>query len=225
MNSANNSGGGAIKTLNPQSSLVFTNCTFAYNSAYGNATGGAIDLSYADVTVVNTIVYGNSQQYGVGINVGQGATAQIDYSDLDMPSSATGNNNLAYVNPQFVNIGQADFHLQSGSPCIDTGNDVGLPYVGSAPDMGCYEYGAVSIESFTDRFSVFPNPTTEFITIKPKENSLFNMRIYDVNGKLMMKKNEINTIETFLVSNLKSGIYLLVVDTKGNSYSQKIMIK
>jgi hypothetical protein len=33
-----------------------------------------------------------------------------------------------------------DVHLQLGSPCIDAGIDVGLPYLGSAPDMGAFEF-------------------------------------------------------------------------------------
>ncbi len=37
-------------------------------------------------------------------------------------------------------IGNGNYHLQSGSPCIDTGLDIGLPYHGSAPDMGAFEY-------------------------------------------------------------------------------------
>ena len=34
--------------------------------------------------------------------------------------------------------------LRAGSPLIDKGTDVGLPYVGAAPDLGADEYGAVS---------------------------------------------------------------------------------
>jgi hypothetical protein len=34
--------------------------------------------------------------------------------------------------------------LKAGSPLIDKGKDVGLPFVGSAPDLGAYEYGATS---------------------------------------------------------------------------------
>lgn len=33
--------------------------------------------------------------------------------------------------------------LKAGSPLIDKGKDVMLPFVGSAPDLGAYEYGAV----------------------------------------------------------------------------------
>lgn len=32
--------------------------------------------------------------------------------------------------------------LKAGSPLIDQGADVGLPFVGKAPDLGAYEYGA-----------------------------------------------------------------------------------
>ena len=35
-------------------------------------------------------------------------------------------------------------HLAAGSPMIDKGTNVGLPYVGSAPDLGAYEYGATT---------------------------------------------------------------------------------
>jgi hypothetical protein len=35
-------------------------------------------------------------------------------------------------------------HLAAGSPLIDKGKDVGLTFVGTAPDLGAYEYGAVT---------------------------------------------------------------------------------
>ena len=44
------------------------------------------------------------------------------------------------VDPQFVDPTGPDVHLQPGSPCIDAGVDVGLPYLGLAPDMGAFEF-------------------------------------------------------------------------------------
>ena len=35
-------------------------------------------------------------------------------------------------------------HLKAGSPLIDKGTNVGLPYVGTAPDLGAYEFGATT---------------------------------------------------------------------------------
>ncbi|MBP5738995.1 MAG: alpha-galactosidase, partial [Abditibacteriota bacterium] len=44
-------------------------------------------------------------------------------------------------NPKFVNAAAGDFRLSSDSVAINKGTDVGYPYIGSAPDMGAYEFG------------------------------------------------------------------------------------
>ncbi len=47
-------------------------------------------------------------------------------------------------NPQFVDPGAGNFFLSQGSPGIDGGANVGLPYTGSAPDIGAYESGVLA---------------------------------------------------------------------------------
>jgi hypothetical protein len=70
------------------------------------------------------------------------------YKGLDEFKKATGlEKDSIAVDPQFVNAG-SDFHLTSSSPCKDAGTDVTLTKdfdgnmvpLGSAPDMGVYEY-------------------------------------------------------------------------------------
>ena len=62
--------------------------------------------------------------------------------------AATGNDaNSRSVDPCFVNIADDNFELQLGSVCIDSGIDMGLPYAGSAPDMGAFESGAIVVSS------------------------------------------------------------------------------
>ena len=46
----------------------------------------------------------------------------------------------APADPAFTNPGANDWTLQVGSPAINVGVDVGLPYCGAAPDCGAYEY-------------------------------------------------------------------------------------
>jgi hypothetical protein len=43
------------------------------------------------------------------------------------------------VDPLFANMTAGDVRLKSGSPVINLGTDVGLPFCGSAPDLGAIE--------------------------------------------------------------------------------------
>ncbi|HWD90598.1 MAG TPA: choice-of-anchor Q domain-containing protein [Mucilaginibacter sp.] len=51
---------------------------------------------------------------------------------------------VAAVNPVFTNPASGTYTLQSTSPAIDAGVNVGLPFSGKAPDIGAYEYVAAS---------------------------------------------------------------------------------
>jgi len=62
------------------------------------------------------------------------------YTAEEINSGAFQTGNVS-VDPQFVDLTVPDVHLSPGSPCIDAGVDVGLPYLGSAPDMGAFEFG------------------------------------------------------------------------------------
>ncbi|HNN71397.1 MAG TPA: hypothetical protein PKG89_09160 [Ferruginibacter sp.] len=54
------------------------------------------------------------------------------------PGNYTYGNNIS-ANPLFVSL--IDFLLQPASPCVNAGVNVGLPYIGPAPDIGYTEYG------------------------------------------------------------------------------------
>jgi parallel beta-helix repeat protein len=120
------------------------NNTYVYNNTvYGNA-GAAINISAADNTVMtNNLLFGN-------------LTAILDN---DNNPTTTGSNNLCdsggvgcslISDPLFANVSMSDFHLQAGSPAIDSGFNLagivpadfdGVPRPqGSAYDVGAYEY-------------------------------------------------------------------------------------
>lgn len=64
------------------------------------------------------------------------STQQSSCGQLCDPTDTTG------TDPLLVNAAAGDYHLVAGSPAIDKGVDVGLPFSGAAPDLGAVEQGA-----------------------------------------------------------------------------------
>ena len=125
-------GGGAIGgTLN--------NCTITGNSA--SSYGGGVDGWPMNIN--NCIVYYNTAPSGS--NFGLGALNHC--CTVPMPPSSVGD---VTNEPAFVNVTGGDFHLQSSSPCINSGNNAyvvltndldGNPRIkGGTVDIGAYEY-------------------------------------------------------------------------------------
>ena len=134
-NLADSIGGGAC-----QSALV--NCTVVSNAASGPSVqpaGGGVFGGSA----TNCIIYYNSALKDPNLS----GSASVNYC-CTMPS-ASGLGNITNE-PLFVNLTGEDLHLQSNSPCINSGNNVyatsttdldGNPrIVGGTVDMGAYEY-------------------------------------------------------------------------------------
>ena len=95
--------------------------------------------------------------------------------------------NLSIDDPEFRSIDpdSADFlRLSESSPAIDSGADVGLPYSGSAPDLGAYEFGQDSSTGIST-----PRTTLDGETILPGKKatkdpeSLFETEHAGFNGE------------------------------------------
>jgi MYXO-CTERM domain-containing protein len=93
------------------------------NIAFGgtllsNNTGSGVDSAY------------NTWDTSLGVTVTAADFQSVVITGLDGPRQADG------TLPDIPN-----FHLAAGSKLIDKGTNVGLPYAGSAPDLGCFETG------------------------------------------------------------------------------------
>ncbi|MFA5131698.1 MAG: hypothetical protein WC467_04825, partial [Patescibacteria group bacterium] len=97
------------------------------NNIIENFESAAITASNAaninGLNISNNIMFGNGNNNNPLFTVGN-------------PLNYTTQNNLK-VDPLFIS---SDFHLQATSPAINAGINVGLPYNGSAPDIGAFEY-------------------------------------------------------------------------------------
>ena len=129
------SGATAIQVQNSPSTSIINN-TFVSNDIAINTN--------SDILISNNIFFDNATPISSTLTLGQ-----LSYNDF---SPAGSNSNLAAnllthslpntssqdSNPLFVNQA-SDFHLQSGSPCIGTGNPTYPNTVGSTiSDMGAY---------------------------------------------------------------------------------------
>jgi hypothetical protein len=111
-NAAGYNGGG----LNNQgTNVVVVNCTFYGNTATSYAGG---IFNNGSMTVIDSILWANLL-HGDLNQINNFGSLSVSYSDIQGGWTGTGNINS---NPLFVNAAANDYHLLSGSPCIDAGN-------------------------------------------------------------------------------------------------------
>ncbi|MHB9035535.1 MAG: carboxypeptidase regulatory-like domain-containing protein [Armatimonadota bacterium] len=116
-----------------------------YNNTIVNASQWGFEsvTGNAPVEFTNNIIYAGTVTGGIYSDNTQFVHSyNILYGNFTYPyggyAGGQGSNNLE-VNPLFVDTAGGDYHLQAGSPAIDSGVFVGLSYQGSAPDRGAFE--------------------------------------------------------------------------------------
>jgi aminopeptidase N len=72
-------------------------------------------------------------------------------------------------------------------------------------------------------FDIYPNPASDYVLIKPRENKTVNqIKIYSAEGKMIAKYKHLNKIN---IRNFSKGIYLLYIYSGHNIYRHKLLIK
>ncbi len=116
--------------------VVLVNCTIADNSASEGAGGvhcQEVAPRQALPLVMNSIVWGNGLAFSGRLR------PEVSYSNIEDPSFSGLGGNIS-TPPMFVDAASGDYHLKSGSPCIDAGNPdpVYNDEDGSRCDMGAF---------------------------------------------------------------------------------------
>jgi hypothetical protein len=117
---------------------IFYESAFNCSDGYAENDGAGTEAIYAPITIDYNCYYQSGEKQVIrwrgGASKGGG-----DYlmSDLKAYREKTGKDfHSIFADPK-VNSNNT---LQSGSPAIDAGLDVGYPYCGKAPDMGAFEF-------------------------------------------------------------------------------------
>lgn len=126
---------------------------------------------------------------------------------------------------------------KKGSDLIDAGIDVGLPYNGSAPDVGVYEYDpatGMSINTIDNDFEVYPNPSdTGIFNVKWAKNvstEKIDVDVFDMEGKIIAQNQFDNLLSNgqqlckIDLSEKKSGMYILRLSNRLRCQSYKLVL-
>jgi hypothetical protein len=152
-----------------------------------------------------------------GITVNSSDFLSLDETLLTAPRQADGS------------LPKNDFlKLKAGSDIIDAGANIGFPYKGTAPDLGCFEFeSTLGLQEFNANQGIFnyPNPFSKETTVvfNINETSIITISLYNLAGAKVLdipekiySKGE-NTI-TLQRDGLSSGNYILVI--KGDNFER-----
>jgi hypothetical protein len=224
---------------NNKGSMTLYNCT-----AYNNGTNYKINSSLASgktLTVINCVSAGTGSVslLSTAVQATDRWMSPFSVSDTDClsidPSGAYGARNSDGSLPEITFM-----HLASTSDLVNAGTDVGITYVGSKPDLGCFEssYGDLTAEtpvttSIEDiSFTNYPNPSSASTTISfhlPKAEFVV-ISIYNLQGSLVRNITSqkyaagVHTI-TFDKNSLSPGIYTCKMGVHKKTYVQKMVVE
>ena len=124
-------GGGVLAGGNS----VIESCTIVGNQLVsGSPHGGGV---WGAASMINTIVRDNTQPQLESLE-------SVTYSDVGGGFPGLGNFDL---DPLFVLPASGDYHLNFGSPCIDTGDPLRLDPDGSRSDVGAFAFATLYTRS------------------------------------------------------------------------------
>jgi uncharacterized protein (DUF1501 family) len=99
-----------------------------------------------------------------------------------------------------------------------------------AINSSCFTDKLLSVNEFKNTYEVivYPNPTSELITINaPNNNDISSVSIYSIDGKFIGKyRNPLSGSQLSInVENLSTGFYNLKIETANGNFSKKVIIR
>jgi len=156
------------------------------------------------------------------INLGNGSVL-FDFDDINLP------NNLQDF---YSSIGNLVFRVKSNQVLLPGAsvsnyatiklNDISSIQTNSAT---IHKPNILGIPDLNSEFSIYPNPTADFINIIDKSSQINRIQIFDIEGKKIQESSISKSKSQIQVSHLRAGIYLIkLFSINGEIYNQKLII-
>ncbi len=133
-------------------------------------------------------------------------------SDLILPTPMFEDDDMMYFNHMFTKMKGYD----------ENGGQWALAFT---YDLYYSDFIPTGIEQTEQsKLSIAPNPAQDYFTVKLENNQLFDINIYDSEGRLIKSQKASNNMRKIDIKDLKSGIYFIqITDANNRVYSSKLI--
>jgi hypothetical protein len=217
---------GADQTICSGSDVTLTaSGAVSYQWTGGVANGVAFaPSSSATYTVTGTGINGceNTDQVSVSINATPVATVAV-VDDVTLAATPAGMN-YQWINcasgTDVPNASMANFTaLANGSYAV-----IVTSAQGCSDQSDCYTINAVGLSDLTTvEMSVYPNPTAGELTVVLPESVKAAVQIFDAQGKLVAKANNVKNNDTLDLNTVTPGVYMVRVSSESTVQTFRVV--
>jgi hypothetical protein len=122
-----------------------------------------------------------------------------------------------------TNLGDADSLVFAMSSTDNGAFGINTPAYFCMDDFTTADYAVSTTNIQRPSFKLFPNPTTDFITIEGIETVNTRYSVVDLNGRLVQNANFSTSENRIDVSHLPKGIYVISIETESGKVSERFL--
>jgi uncharacterized Ntn-hydrolase superfamily protein len=131
----------------------------------------------------------------------------------------------------FVKVAQPTdvFGNPSFNVSVRTADNAGIEPIDSLQTKfdlvhNCDVLGLTETEGFHNFFSIYPNPTSDYITLNNKTEETYDLFLFDITGKLVYQES-LNKNKNIDVSQFESGAYFVKISNVNRTVVKKVIIQ
>lgn len=208
-------------------------------------TGGTSGTSVAITTDIPSGGYATNTEYNITVTTTSSETSHgfqltaEKTSDNGKVGSFTAGTGSRVTGSRITHssTGQNSWSFKWTSPATDVGNVKFYAASVAANGNGSNDAGDKTVTTSTSdfnvlgiakenllEFSMFPNPTTEFLTVQlPSGSNSADVSVYDLAGRQLRKSTINSNTNKIDVKELSTGMYLLKIESEGKIGSKQFL--